>query len=598
MRASEDTSPRSARPSDIVAILAARAGRFGRWPALRQAITGQETTVELSWQSWLEQAQVLANALRAYGVQAGQRVALLARSSPRWLVADIAILMAGGVSVPLPRSVPAAAHARMLLETHPRVVFVGDVRDWRRLREHSPSLEASTQVILFDAEGVGALSYSGMRPVSLEDALVRGRAIIERGDGLRPVRTDRGSDAPATIVYSAGRTGPARAAVLSHGAIVSKVLALRGVLILPRSATQLLVLPLWTQFGRLMAWAAIDQGATTWIQPGVASHGPDLAARFNHARPHFFAGTPRVFEGLAKHILTEREGPAGAPGRMTLALAKPFLEQGAKARGRRALAQMDIRLARRLLRTRVRYLLGGRIQHLICGGSDLPESVAHLFHFAGLPILEGYGSSEAVGAATANRPGDIRPGSVGTPLADVEMALSPDGEILLRGSGLFSGYLSPPYDAPEPALVRARDEAGWFHTRDLGILEEGWLYLTGRREDLLRLSSGRLVAPSGIEARIASDPRIAHAVVCGESRPYLTVLLWRADSQDLEAHQAQRLVDEVNHGRARHEQIQRFHVVTEPLLAAEGELSSRGDPVRHKIYERLREVIDSLYVPS
>jgi long-chain acyl-CoA synthetase len=598
---------------DIVALLATRANRFGRWPAIRyQAELGGEVE-ELSWAAWLEQAQALANSLRALGVEDGARAAIFAPNSPQWLIADVAIFMAGGVSVPLSRYAPNAARARMLAETQPRVVFVGSPDDLIRLRRNRAGLESAAHVIVFQPgaadEGREAHPTSDTQaPLSFADALIRGRAIRERGDGLPGQDSGRSPDAPATIVYSAGRTGPARGSVLTHRALVSKLYALRDVVVLPRSAAQLLALPLDTIFGRLMAWAAIDQGATTWI----TDRRIPLSEVLFLVRPHFIAGGPGLFESLRGRILSLRGGAAGSPGRTTLALAAPFLEPERRWRGRKWLGRVDARLARRLFRTRVRHLLGGRIRHLVCGGGVLDPRVIRLFEFADLPILEGYGSNESVGTATANRPGAERAGSVGTPLSDVELRLSPAGEVLLRGPGMFSGYLLPsaaPASAPTPDepvpplnIDPHRDDEGWFHTRDLGMIEEGYLFLTGRKEDIIHLSTGRAVATARIERALVADGRLRHAVACGEQRPHVSVLLWEAShagangqTERMDDAQIQRLVDRVNMGLERHEQIKAFARIERPLSVESGELSTHGEPVRAVIARRFKAEIDALY---
>ncbi len=610
-----DTAPGGARGAeagisrDIVALLATRANRFGRWPAVRyQAELGGEVE-ELSWAAWLEQAQAMANTLRAMGVKDGARAAIFAPNSPQWLIADVAIFMAGGVSVPLSRNAPNAARARMLAETRPRVVFVGSPHELVQLRRNRAGLESAAHVIVFqpgatDEEGTTRPASGTQAPLSFADALIRGRAIRERGDGLPGEDSGRPPDAPATIVYSAGRTGPARGSVLTHRALVSKLYALRDVVVLPRSAAQLLALPLDTIFGRLMAWAAIDQGATTWI----TDRRIPLSEVLFLVRPHFIAGGPGLFESIRGRILSLRGGAAGSPGRTTLALAAPFLEPESRWQGRKWLARVDARLARRLFRTRVRHLLGGRIRHLVCGGGVLDPRVIRLFEFADLPILEGYGSNESVGAATANRPGAERAGSVGTPLSDVELRLSPAGEVLLRGAGMFSGYLLPAAASPPDERVHRlnidphRDDKGWFHTRDLGMIEEGYLFLTGRKEDIIHLSTGRAVATARIERALVADGRICHAVACGEQRPHVSVLLWEAPrveadgrQESMDDAQTQRLVDRVNRGLERHEQIKAFARIERPLSVESGEISTHDEPVRAVITRRFQAEIDALY---
>jgi len=614
---------------DIVELLVRRASRFGRWPALRfhalsrvpgrdsgealgqgakqvpdQALVGDDQT--LSWADWLDEARRIMNALRSQGVRAGDRVAIFARNCPRWLVADLGILMAGGVSVPISRSAPAAARARMLLELQPKVVFVGDLVDLERLRKNRAGLEKTTQIVLLhpptdefaDDERWGEAG----RPARFCDLLIRGQAILDRGDGLRPVHSGRDPDAPATIIYTAGRSGPARGAVITHRNLLAKLHALREVVVLPRSATQFLVLPLAGIFGRLMAWAAIDQGATTY----VFNQRRDFKEELFAARPHFIAGAPVLFDRFRDLILSKREGAVGMPGRITLALTERFTQSDTK-RPRKLLAGLDRAVARRFFRTRVRHLLGGRIAHLVCGGGVLDESVEALFSFAGLPVLTGYGSAETVAVATANRPDQIQPGSVGVPLNGVELRLSPKGEVLIRGEGIFAGYLQglvPGGAEGAPADLRiapATDAQGWYHTGDLGLIEDDFLFLTGRKEDIITLSGGRTVAPALIEGALGTSDLVAHAVLCGEGRPYVGVLLWRNPSAGLRSTPSQedgdfqRVIDRTNNNLERHEQIRGYRIVPGHLSVESGELSANGEPIRTMILRRHRDHIDALY---
>jgi len=539
------------------------------------------------------------NALRSQGVEPGDRVALFARNCPEWLVADLGILMAGGVSVPISRSAPAAARARMLLELQPKVVFVGDLGDLDRLRKNRAGLEQTTQIVLLHPpteEIANDQAWGkGGRPARFGDLLIRGRAILERGDGLRPEHSGRDPDAPATVIYTAGRSGPARGAVITHRNLLDKLYALREVVVLPRSATQLLVLPLAGIFGRLMAWAAIDQGATTYI----FNRQRDVKDELFAARPHFIAGAPVLFERFRDLILTQREGAVGMPGRITLSLTERFT--GSETKGPRMLmGGLDRRIARRFFRTRVRHLLGGRIQHLVCGGGLLDESVEALFSFAGLPVLAGYGSTETVAVATANRPNRIQPGSVGVPLRGVELRLSPRGEVLIRGEGLFAGYLQRADSEAQGAIrvAPAVDEEGWYHTGDLGLIEDDFLFLTGRKEDIITLSTGRTVAPALIEGALAASERVAHAVVCGEGQPYVGVLLWRSATDREDEHEGrdlQRVIDQTNNNLERHEQVRAHRVVPGRLSVESGELSANGEPIRAVILRHYREHIDALY---
>jgi long-chain acyl-CoA synthetase len=308
-------------------------------------------------------------------------------------------------------------------------------------------------------------------------------------------------------------------------------------------------------------------------------------------------------------ILTRRAGALGMPGRATLGLTGRQLDAIQAGRRRGLVGGLEQTLARQALRTRIRHLLGGRVRHLVGGGGHLDERTRALFELGGFPIMEGYGLTESIGVATAKAPGEPPGPSVGRPIPGVELRLSPEGEILLRGPGLFAGYLAPARDAAAAVEVRpAIDAEGWFHTGDLGLLEDGALVLTGRREDLVHLATGTVVSPAPIERALVASGLARHAVACGEGQPFVGVLLWQGEGAPGETAEAappdvtgpepaaiRRLLEQVNRGLGRGEQLLDFRVLPGALSPERGELSARGEPVRPVIHRRYREVIDSMY---
>ncbi|MCA9649646.1 MAG: long-chain fatty acid--CoA ligase [Myxococcales bacterium] len=592
---------------NVIAMFAARVRRSAHQPALRFKEGGVWRT--MSWSRWQEASRELAAGLRELGVSRGQRVAILARSSPRWMVADLAIAMVGAVSVPVYPSLVADQVVAILEDSGAVAILLEDDAFLGALRDPRP--EALRLVVTMDdASPPAAPGEPSVR--GWEDVLATGRTALEQGaaEALDALATSIAADDELTYVYTSGATGEPKGAVLTHRNLVFETWAIKNVVPVDHTDEQLMVLPLAHIFARHLVWATVEQGAVTAFAEGEDR----IYANFQEIAPTFVAAVPRMYEkayARIVHEVTDRGGMAAAVLERALEVGRQasyFRQRGEPLPTRLAL---KLAVAERTVLRRIRDRFGGRIRFFVSGGAPLPKEVAELFHATGLLILEGYGLSETTGATHVNRPERYRFGTVGPAIPGSEVRLAEDGEILVRSPAVMARYHDRPQDTAE-----AIDPEGWLHTGDIGELRDGFLRITDRKKDLLKTSTGKYVAPLMIEKRLRLGHGIAHATVCGDARPYVValvsldeeVMLERSDREglgctryaDLAVHPrirqiVQAHVDEVNAGLSRHERVRGVYIVPRPYAEETGELTPTRKVKRPVVLRRYAEAIEALY---
>ena len=566
-----------------------------------RSVTGKE---------FFEGVRDLSLGLSALGMQAGERVAIIAESRPEWLSIDLAILAAGAVSVPVYPTL-AAAQIRYILQDSAAAIAVVSTRlqleKIQAIRHQLPALQA---IVVMDATAAG----NTPSVLSLADAAERGHArmVGEWGvakqfrDVARAIRPDQ----LATIVYTSGTTGEPKGVMLTHGALVSNVFAAGQVFGLSESDVSLSFLPLSHTFERVVSWIYLVSGVHVVFAESFDTVGRDIGL----ARPTVVTGVPRVYEKLYARIM---ENGANAPGMQSTlfrwAVGAGIKKSRATLRGRSAgpLDRLQARLADTLVLQKVRERLGGRMRYLVSGSAPLGTDIAEFFGALGLPIIEGYGLTETPAALTVNQPDAPRVGTVGKALPGIELRIAEDGEILARGPNVMSGY----YNKPEATADVLKD--GWFHTGDIGTIDpEGYLSITDRKKDLLVTSGGKKIAPQPIEATLKRSPLVAEAILLGERRKFAAALLipdfpalerrlqalgrppgareelvTRADVVSL----YQEVVDALNRELSQFERIKRIAILPAEFTIESGELTPTLKVKRKVVEERWRDAIEALY---
>jgi long-chain acyl-CoA synthetase len=539
----------------------------------------------------------LANGLIAAGIVPGDRVALMSRTRYEWTLADYAAWAVGAVTVPVYETSSAEQVEWILRDSGARAVFAEtDAHEQviASVRTRLPGLEH-----LWRIDDLGAVARGGTD--------VRAEALAGRLAGITAADL-------ATIVYTSGTTGRSKGCQLSHRCLLADVrnaIAALPELFEQPGASTLLFLPLAHVFARIVQVGMLEAGA-------VLGHWPDpntLADGLAEFSPSFVLAVPRVFEKI--YYRAQRQASASRVGERIFAAAARAAVEWSEAIAARPGAG-PLRTARHtafdlLVYRRLRAAAGGRVAYAISGGGPLNERLGHFFRGAGITVLEGYGLTEAAGAATVNRPGRNSIGTVGLPLPGVAVRVAADGEILLKGDSIFRGYWHSP-DATRAVL----DSDGWLHTGDVGALDDqGMLRVTGRQKELIVTAGGTNVAPAVLEERVRAHPLIGHCLVVGDGRPYVGCLItldaeefecWKqhhgrpadASAEDLAADadllaDIQQAVDEANKAVSRAESIRRFRILPRDFTEAGGQLTPSDKVRRSAVARDFAADIEALY---
>lgn len=583
---------------------------LGRFP--RPMLVGQVRQGTIAGQStrdWFDQVRDVSLGLEALGIGRGDRVVIMSESRPEWLVADMAILTRGAVTVPVYSTLTAAQAKYIVEDAGARIAFVStreQLEKLQRVRHELPALEA---IVTFEPSDVPSPTV-----LPLEAVAERGHARLMGEWGVGREFRDRAKEIRpgdlATIIYTSGTTGTPKGVMLSHANLLSNVIAGHTVVAVDEQDVSLSFLPLSHSFERTVSYVYLAFGVTIVFAESLETVGRDLPI----VRPTVMTAVPRVYEKFQARIL--ERGQALPQPRRTLfhwgvRVARARGRAGAPERPVGGVLAVESALADRLVFSKIRQSVGGRLRCLVSGSAPLPVDVAQFFAGIGLPITEGYGLTETAPIVTANPMGKPRIGTVGRALPGVEVRIADDGEVLVRGPNVMIGY----YRKPEDTAAVLRD--GWFHTGDVGTLDaDGYLTITDRKKDLLVTSGGKKIAPQPIEAVLKRSPLIAEAVVLGDRRRFACALIvpnfaaLERRLKDLGRPPAERdelvqradvvaLYDEViealNRDLSQFERIKKVRLLPREFTIDSGELTPTLKVRRKAVEQNWRAAIDELY---
>jgi len=569
------------------------------------AIAGQST------REWFDALRDLALGLESLGIAAGDRVVIMSESRPEWLIADLAILTLGAVTVPV-YSTLAAAQARYIVQdAGARVAFVSTAEQLEKLQSVRHQLPALEAVVVFDGVAAGSPSV-----LALSALAERGHASMMAGWGVARAFRDRARQVRpehlATIIYTSGTTGEPKGVMLSHRNLMSNVFAGHTMVPVNDEDVALSFLPLSHSFERTVSYVYLTFGVTIVYAESMDTVGRDLSI----VKPTIMTGVPRVYEKFQARVL-ERGRALPQPRRALFEWGLQVGTARAKAHSGKGVGRLlaaEAAVAERLVFSKIRENVGGRLRCLASGSAPLPNTVAAFFHGIGLPITEGYGLTETAPILTANPLGAARFGTVGKPIPGVEIRIAEDGEILARGPNIMMGY----YNRPEDTAAALRD--GWFHTGDVGVLDaDGYLTITDRKKDLIVTSGGKKIAPQPIEAVLKQSPLVAEAMVLGDGRRFASALLvpdftalerrlkdlgrppaQGDDSVSLVARADvvalyQEIVDGLNRDLSQYERIKKIRVLPREFTLASGELTPTMKVKRKTVEQNWAGEIEEIY---
>ncbi len=537
---------------------------------------------EVSWEEAGRRVDELANGLLALGIGKGDSVAIIGPTRIEWALLDFALALVGAVGAPVYADTTAddCAYAIELVEAV--AVFV-DESQRETLETAIRGNSRVRHVIGFD---------------ELDDLAARGREHgREHPEALREAESAVSEDDLFTYIYTSGTTGPPKACMILHRnyfAMADSVHRIDEFTI--AEDVMLLYLPLAHNFGRLLHLLGAYEGYTLALLTDplrTAEVLPDV-------KPTVLPSVPRLYEKVHARIQGQFDEARGLRRRLIdWALRVGYEASPYKQRGQplpRGLA-LQHRVADRLVYSKVKERLGGRLRIAVSGGAPLATEIAEFFHALDILILEGYGLSECTTASSVNRIGRVKFGTVGPALPGFELKTAEDGEVLIRSQTIFAGY-----KGDEEATRRVLDADGWLRSGDIGELdEEGFLRITDRKKDIIVTASGKNVAPQNLENALKSGELISQALVIGDRRPYVTALITldaeQADGlSEAEARaKVQEIVDGVNQGRSRFEQIKKFAVLPRDFSAERNEVTPTLKLRRRVCEEHFAAEIDALY---
>ncbi len=557
------------------AVLQKRTG-----PAYLHEVDGEWR--EVAWAEAEQAVEELANGLLALGVEKGEVFGIIGRTSLEWALFDFALALVGAVGAPIYASSSPRDVDYLLRFSDAVGVLVED--EEQRAKVADVDLRHVIAFAELDSLRADGRAFAAARP----DALAERAASIDEDDLF-------------TFIYTSGTTGPPKACMIRHRnyyAMVQKGDEL------PERLTgagdvMLLYLPLAHNYGRLLHLSAAYIGYTIAFLPDPLQ----AAVALPRVRPTIFPSVPRVYEKIHSAVMVqfaELRGPQKRIADWALGVGRRVSRLRQAGRPVPATLAAQHRLADRLVYSKIKERLGGRLRVVNSGGAPLSREIAEFFHALDVLILEGYGLSEVTTAATVNLPSAYRFGTVGKPLPGVELRLAPDGEILIRSNTVFAGYYHD-----DEATRQTIDDEGFVHTGDVGhIDDDGFLVITDRKKDLIVTSGGKNVAPQNLENELKAHRVVSQVLVVGDRRPYVAALVTvdpeAADGLDEAGIQdaVQRAVAAVNADRSRFEQIKRFRILPRDFSIEHDEVTPTLKLRRKVILEHFADDVEALYAPE
>jgi long-chain acyl-CoA synthetase len=586
--------------STIADLLPLAVKKYGQAPALR--FKAGENWSDVTYRELGATVREIALGLADLGIAPGDKVSILANTRPEWTYACFGILTAGGALVTIYQTNSPEECHYVLAHSDSRAVFVEDSVQLAKVREveaDCPELEHVIVIEPGDAELGDALTLDQLRE--------RGRS---RDDSEWEARYEAVTpDDISLYIYTSGTTGPPKGCLLSHSNYRAITDAVVGDAVLEGGDSTYLFLPLAHAFAILIQFVTLDLGATI----AYWSRDPQkIIPELMDVNPTYFPSVPRMFEKIYTLATTN------APDKEQL---REAVEVGVKVRQLQAAGQEipealqeAFDQAEEALFKNVRGLFGGNMRECVTGAAPIATEILEFFYACGVPVMEGYGMTETATCATANRRDEFRLGSVGRPMTGVEIKIADDGEVLIQGPNIFRGYYK------NEQATRETLDAHWLHTGDLGRLDEdGFLYITGRKKDIIITAGGKNITPANLENGLKQTRWISQAVVVGDRRPYLAALVTldpdevaalaqQLALEDLSPEavagdervraEIQRAVDEVNSHVGSVEQIKRFEILPRDLSHEGGELTPTLKVKRNVVHDKYAGVIDELYAAA
>ena len=571
--------------------------RDGRW-------------VSISADEMLRRARHVAAGLHSLGVTRGDRVAILSESRPEWTLTDAGCMFAAAIDVPIYPTLTPPQVRYILKDSGARVLAIQNEEKFLQLREVIAECPAIEHLVFFEKPAGDAA-----RGISLAELEKLGEKLEEEQPELVDIsaRSIKPDDL-ATFIYTSGTTGEPKGVMLTHANLVSNLIDSSGHLSFARDDSALSVLPLSHVLERVAMYMYLYHGMAVYFGESLEMIGPNL----REVQPTVFVGVPRIFEKIFARV-KERTAEKGRANvallNWAVEVAKEYAKLSTRHRPIPAWLELKRKVADKLIFSKMRKALGGRIRRLVSGGAALPEDLALIYIGAGLPIVQGYGLTETSPVITAGVFEDNKVGTVGKPIRNVEVRIASDGEIETRGPQVMRGY----YHKPEETRAVFTDD-GWFKTGDIGAMDDdGFLRITDRKKELFKTSGGKYVAPQPIEQMIKGSRFVNQVVLIGNGRKFPAALIV-PDWELVESYAQLKGIKAFNHAElckhprivdlferqiagltaelAQYERVKKVALLENELTIEGGELTPTLKVKRRVVDEKYRNVIDALYAEA
>ena len=575
--------------------------QYGDKPALAYKPKGG-TYQDISYATLGESVAAFSNGLIAHGIQKGDRVAILSENRPEWAIADFGILKAGAITVPMFSTLTSAQVGYILRHSGAKIICVSTEKQLEKVTAIRSEVPELTQIILFDSSEEGDAPPPDI--VSFETFTEQ-----EASETNVPASDE---DDIATIIYTSGTTGDPKGVMLTHTNFISNFHACKTRVAVDETDVLLSFLPLSHVFERLGGhYIPLFSGAKI----AYAENMFTVAQNMQEVSPTVMLSVPRLYEAMHDKILRQVEAGSSLKqkifhwGVSVGSAVSSSIQHGKKPS---VLLKMKAGIADKLVFAKLKAVTGGRLRFFISGGAALPQSIAEFFHAAGILILEGYGLTETSPVISLNYPEKWKFGTVGPKVPGIDVQIAGDGEILTRGPHVMKGYFDNP-----TATAEAIDADGWFHTGDIGIVDEDeFVKITDRKKNIIVLSNGKNVAPQPIESELVQSPFIDQILLMGNERKNLAALIvpnfealkaWGKKNdvdtsplaEMLKTREIQRLIQSEIQERltdfADFEQVRRFSLLEQPFTQENDELTPTLKLKRNVIMERYSDLIANMY---
>jgi long-chain acyl-CoA synthetase len=556
-----------------------------------------QNVIEITSKEFHQMVRAAAKGIISAGIQPGDRIAVMSRTRFEWTLLDYAIWYAGCVTVPIYETSSEEQVQWMMQDSGAVAIFVETNKHLETLHSVRTSLTSLIHIWNMEDNAISHLSTAGLHIPDSE--------LDTRRSQVTPSHI-------ATIIYTSGTTGKPKGCVLTHGNfmfLVRNVILAVPEVFKDKTTSTLLFLPLAHVFGRIIEIAMVESGLKVAFAPDITNLVGDLQ-KFT---PNFLLAVPRVFEKVfnsAQQKATNegKEKIFNAAAAVAIAYSQA-LSAGSVPFGLR----IKHGLFDKLVYAKLRAAMGGKVKWSVSGGAALGARLGHFFRGIGLTILEGYGLSETSSASTVNRPTMLRVGSVGRAIPGVTLGIGPDGEVLIKGPHVFQGYWNNP-----AATAESIDVNGWFHSGDIGhIDDDGYLFITGRKKELIVTAGGKNVAPAVIEDRLRSNWLVSQCMVVGDNKPFIGCLItvepdsvknWlqrnslpattsfaQMASNEVFNAELQAAVDYANKAVSQAESIRKWVLIDSDWSEASGHLTPSLKLKRNVVSEQFNAEIESLY---